>query len=246
MKQLALVAALVALPMVAFAGPKDKEEAQKHIAKATEAHQASKFDVALAELEAAFALDPQPDLLYAIGQVHVKLNNCPVAISFYERFLETKPGPEPAAAANEAIKTCRTQLEAQPPPVVEPAPAPQPEIQPTPVAPPPAAAEPRKFDAIGTTLVGVGVVSTIVGVVMYSGAISTLDDAEMAPTYQEHESMVDDAHSQRTLAVIFTAAGVAAIGVGAWHYLSFRKSETSKVAVVPTTHGGLISWAGSF
>jgi tetratricopeptide (TPR) repeat protein len=239
-----LIAAMVALPMVAFAGPKDKEEAQKHIAKATEAHQASKFDVALTELEAAYALDPQPDLLYAIGQVHVKLNNCPVAISYYERFLETKPGPEPSTAANEAIKTCRDQLAAQPAPVVEPTPTPV--IQPAPVAPTPAPAEPRKFDAIGTTLVGLGVVSTIVGVVMYSGAISTLDDAEMAPTYQEHESMVDDAHSKRTLAVIFTAAGVTAIGVGAWHYLSFRKSESSKVAVVPNAHGGMISWAGSF
>jgi tetratricopeptide (TPR) repeat protein len=244
MKHLVLVAALVGLPMAAYAGPKEKEEAQAHIAKATEAHQASKFDVALAELEAAFALDPQPDLLYAIGQVHVKLNNCPVAISYYERFLETKPGPEPTAAANEAIKTCRTQLEAQPAPVVEPAPVTA--VEPTPVAPTPAPAEPRRFDAIGTTLVGLGVVSTIVGVVMYSGAISSLDDAEMASSYQEHEKLVDDAHGQRTLAVIFTAAGVAAIGVGAWHYLSFRKSETSKVAVVPTTHGGMVSWAGSF
>ncbi len=244
MKQLVLIAALVALPMAAFAGPKEKEEAQTHIAKATEAHQASKFDVALKELEAAFALDPQPDLLYAIGQVHVKLNNCPVAISFYERFLETKPAAEPAAATNEAIKNCRAQLEAQPPPVVEPTPAP---VEPTPVAPPPAAAPaPRKFDAIGTTLVGLGVVSTIVGVVMYSGAISTLDDAEMAGSYQEHEKLVDDAHGERTLAVIFTAAGVAAIGVGAWHYLSFRTSETAKVAVVPTAHGGMISWAGRF
>jgi tetratricopeptide (TPR) repeat protein len=243
MKQLVLVAALVALPMAAFAGPKEKEEAQNHIAKATEAHQASNFDVALAELEAAFALDPQPDLLYAIGQVHVKLNNCPVAISYYERFLETKPGPEPAAAANEAIQTCRTQLAEQPAPVVEPAPVA--DVEPAPITQP-APAESHRFDAIGTTLVGVGIVSTIVGVVMYSGAISTLDDAEMASTYQEHENLVDDAHGQRTLAVIFTAAGIAAIGVGAWHYLSFRKSETSKVAVVPNPHGGMISWAGSF
>jgi len=243
MKQLVLVAAMVALPMAAFAGPKEKEEAQKHIAKATEAHQASNFDVALKELEAAFALDPQPDLLYAIGQVHVKLNNCPVAISYYERFIETKPGPEPTGAANEAIKSCRDQLAAAQPAPVEPTPTPA--VEPTPPPPPPPA-EKRSFDAIGTTLVGLGVVSTIVGVVMYSSAISTLDDAEKAPTYQEHESLVDDAHGQRTLAVIFTAAGVAAIGVGAWHYLSFRKSETSKVAVIPTTTGGMISWAGRF
>lgn len=246
MKQLVVVAALVALPLVAFAGPKEKAEAQKHIEKATEAHQASNFEEALKELEAAFALDPQPDLLYAIGQVQVKLNNCPVAISYYERFLETKPGAEPAAAANEAITTCRNQLASQPPPA-EPEPAPQPTIQPTPApAPTPPQAEARRFDPIGTTLIGVGVVSTLVGVIFYSSAVSKLDDAEAAPTYQESQTLVDDAHSKRTLSVIFTGVGVAAIGVGAWHYLSFRKSEKSRVAVMPTTHGGMISWSGRF
>lgn len=245
MKQLVLVAALVALPLAAFAGPKEKAEAQKHIDKAMEAHQQSKFDVALGELEAAFALDPQPDLLYAIAQVHVKLENCPVAISFYERFLETKPGAEPAAAANEAIATCREQLAAQPAPVVEPQPAPAPAPEPMPAQPPPS--EPKRFDVIGTSLVGLGVVSTVVGVIMYSSAVSTLDDAEKAPSYDEHVSLVDDAHSKRTYAVIFTAAGVAAIGVGAWHYLRFRKkAEASSVAVSPTTTGGMISWSGRF
>jgi tetratricopeptide (TPR) repeat protein len=246
MKQLVVVAALVALPLVAFAGPKEKAEAQKHIEAATEAHQASNFEVALKELEAAFALDPQPDLLYAIGQVQVKLDNCPVAISYYERFLESKPGPEPAAAANEAIATCRNQLAAQPPPA-EPEPAPPPTIQPTEPSPAtPPQAEARRFDPIGTTLIGVGVVSTLVGVIFYSSAVSKLDDAEGAATYQESEEILDSAHSQRTLAVIFTGVGVAAIGVGAWHYLNFRKSEKSRVAVTPTTHGGMISWSGRF
>jgi hypothetical protein len=245
MNKLLVVAALVALPMVAFAGPKEKDEAQKHIAKATEAHQQSKFDVALKELEAAFALDPQPDLLYAIGQVHVKLDNCPVAISYYERFLESKPGPEPTAAANEAITQCRNQLAAQPPPAETP--PPQPDVQPTPEPTPmPAPAEPKRFDALGTTLVGLGVVSTLVGVIMYSGAISALDDAEMASSYQASQDLVDEAHGKRTMAVVFTVAGAAAIGVGAWHYLSFRKSEKSRVAVTPTAQGGMISWSGRF
>jgi len=242
MKQLVLVAALIALPLSASAGPKEKAEAQTHIQKATAAHEAGSFDVALVELEAAYGLDPQPDLLYAIGQVQAKLNNCPAAITYYEKFLATNPGPEPTAATNEAINTCKAQMAAttqvQP---VEQMPVAQPQQPPPP--PPP---EPRKFDVIGTTLVGLGVVSTVVGVVMYSSAVNDLDDAENAPTYQEHETLVDDAHSKRTYAVIFTAAGVAAIGVGAWHYLTFRKKEQSRVSVTPTTTGGMVSWQGSF
>lgn len=241
MKQLVLIAALVALPLAADAGPKEKAQAQKHIDKATRAHEAGNYDAALLELEAAYALDQQPDLLYAIGQVHVKLNNCPVAISFYERYLETKPVADAASATNEAIKTCRDQLASQPPP---PEPAPQPEVAPTPSPAPPA--EPRTFDPIGTALVGAGVVSTIVGVVMYTSARGTLDDAEMAPTYMEHEQLVDDAKGKRTLAVVFGVAGVAAIGVGAWHYLSFRKKEQARVTVTPTESGGMVMWMGSF
>lgn len=237
MKQLVLVAALIALPLSAAAGPKEKADAQAHIQKATAAHEAGSFDVALTELEAAYALDPQPDLLYALGQVQVKLNNCPVAVSYYERFLSTNPAPEPAAAANEAITNCKAQMAAEQPPVEEAQPPPP---------PPPPAPEPRRFDVVGTTLVGVGVVSTIVGVVMYSSAVNDLDDAENAPTYQEHESLVDDAQSKRTMSVIFTAAGVAAIGIGAWHYLHFRKKEQSTVTVAPTRTGGMVTWQGSF
>jgi tetratricopeptide (TPR) repeat protein len=238
MKQLALVAALVMLPLAAHANPKDKAAAQSHIQKATQAHQAGNYEAALMELEAAYALDPQPDLLYAIGQVHVKLDNCQVAISFYERFLESNPGPEPSAAANEAISTCRAQLTA-----VTAEPEPQPLPEPLPPPPPP---QPRAFDPIGSTLVGLGVVSTLVGIVMYSSAISTLDDADAAVTYMDHERLVDDARSKRTYAVVFGAAGVAAIGVGAWHYLRFRKAEQARVAITPTTSGGMITWMGRF
>jgi tetratricopeptide (TPR) repeat protein len=243
MKQLVLVAALVALPLTAIAGPKEKKEAQTHVANATQAHQQGKFDVALSELEAAFALDPQPDLLYAIAQVHTKLDNCPVAISFYERFLESKPPAEAQTAATEAITLCRTKLASVSAPVDQP-PQEQPMVQPTPPPPPPPPA--HRFDAIGTTLVGLGVVSTVVGVVMYSTAISKLDDAERARTYFDHEVLVDDAHSKRTLAVVFGVGGVAAIGIGAWHYVRFRNAEQARVAITPSTSGGMVTWSGSF
>ncbi len=242
MKQLVLVAALVALPLAAFAGPKEKQAAQTHVAKATEAHQQGKYDVALTELETAYSLDAQPDLLYAIAQVHVKLDNCPVAISFYERFLDSKPAAEAATAATEAITTCRATLAAQPA-AMDPAP-PQPMTEPAPAPPP--APRARRFDAIGTTLVGLGVISTVVGVVMYSTAISTLDDAERTRTYQDHDDLVDDAHSKRTYAVVFGVAGVAAIGIGAWHYVRFRNAEQSRVAITPSTDGGMVSWSGRF
>ena len=236
-----LVIALIALPMAAFAGPKDKELAQKHITKATEAHQAGKFDVALTELQAAYAADPQPDLLYAIGQVYVKLDKCEDAIAFYEKFLATKPSREPAAAAQEAIDTCKAAAPPPPPPP-EPTPAPAPPPEPAPVLQPDS--KPFYTDTIGSALVGGGVVATVVGVVLYSSAVSTLDDAEAAATYDEHEQLVGDARTKRNIGVVFGVVGLAAIGVGVWHYASY-KSEQS-VPVSPTPSGGMVSWMGRF
>jgi tetratricopeptide (TPR) repeat protein len=96
---------IVALPASALADA--KTEAKEHIAKATALHSDGRFAEALDELNTAYTLDPQPDLLYAIGQLNVKLGNCDQAVLFYKRYLKTKPEKRAAAATKEAIKTCK-------------------------------------------------------------------------------------------------------------------------------------------
>lgn len=233
-----LVIALLASPLTALAGPKEKAQAQKHMEKAQQAHQAGNYDAALGELQAAYAVDPQPDLLYAIGQVYVKLGKCEDAIESYDKFLATNPPADAAGLANEAITTCKAQL-APPPPPPEPTPPPQP-----PAPPPEPERRPFYADKIGTALVGGGVVSSIVGIVLYASARGTLSDAEDAPTYASQQDLVDDAHFKRNLSIVFGAVGVAAIGVGVWHYVRFSSEQS--VAVTPTTSGGMVSWMGRF
>src|SRR5437867_9257716 len=75
-------------PATALAG--DKEDARAHVARATQAHKEARFEDALVELEAAYQLDPKPDLLYAIGQVDAKLGRCDEAIDHYRRFAATQ------------------------------------------------------------------------------------------------------------------------------------------------------------
>lgn len=235
-----LIFALIALPLVAFAGPKEKKEAQEHINKATEAHKDGKYDVALSELQAAYALDAQPDLLYAIGQVYVKLDKCDEAVASYEKFLSTNPPADAANGAKEAIDTCKAK---QPPP---PPPEPTPPPQPAPPPPAPVQPESKPFytDKIGSALVGGGVVAVVLGVVMYTSARSTLDDAEAAPTYAEHQELVDDAHLKRNISVGVGILGLAAIGVGVWHYTQYNAEQS--VAVTPTSSGGMVTWMGRF
>src|SRR5438067_7205367 len=152
----------------AFADP--KLEAKKHVEKAMQAHADSKWDEALGELTLAYSLDPQPALLYAIGQVHVKLGHCQQAIDFYERFLASHPAQGPAAEAHQAIDACQKHTTLEPladnskpvphkPVPLAPAPAPAP-----PPAPPPAErGEPAFYsDLVGDALVAAGLLSGVI------------------------------------------------------------------------------------
>ena len=260
MKHARSILLLLALaPSTASADP--KSEAKIHIDKATTFHGDGKFKEALDELTLAYALDPKPELLYAIGQVHVQLGNCSQAIAFYERFLASKPTAGPASAAKEAIQTCKNA----PPPEVKPDPVP--EVKPDPVPeqkdpepmpqgpprkeePPSTGGKPWYKDVIGDALVGGGIVAGVLGVVFYQQMNGKLDDAEdrnKAPTIDAHNKLRDEAASKRTLAIGFGVGGVALIGAGIARYMLRDNGERShKVAVTPTSDGGLITVMGRF
>src|SRR4051812_39387086 len=108
MRRIALLAAVLVTASRADADP--KADAKHHIETAMVAHGEGRFADALIELTTAYDLDPQPDLLYAIAQVHVKLDRCTDAIGYYEKFLATNPKPAPAKAAREAIAVCKKKV----------------------------------------------------------------------------------------------------------------------------------------
>ncbi|HSK03806.1 MAG TPA: hypothetical protein VK932_21280, partial [Kofleriaceae bacterium] len=133
MVRTALLVVLLVLAAAPGAARADaKAEARLRMERAAELHRDGKFAEALNELTVAYTLDPQPAMLYGIGQLHVALGDCVQAILFYERFLSTRPDPVPAAAASEAIETCRRD-----PDSLKDAPAPEPAPPAEPPPPPP-------------------------------------------------------------------------------------------------------------
>lgn len=252
MKRAIIIAIACALGSQAAADP--KEDAKAHMQAAATAYKEGRFEDTLVELDKAYALDPKPELHYSIGQVYIKLGRCPDAILAYESFIASKPSRERVDLANQAIETCRAQQAATPeptppevvtpvnePPVVEPAPVPAPPA-PVIVDAPPAWYK----DKLGLGLTGGGAVLTIVGLVMYSSARGKIDDAENAGSYEESQSLYDDAKSQRTTATVVTVIGLAATGVGVWRLLQKRSEQERGVAVVPTTSGGFVTYSGGF
>jgi tetratricopeptide (TPR) repeat protein len=234
-----LLTAVLLAPLVAHAG----DSADRHIAKATEAHQAGRFADALAELQTAYSLDPRPSLLYAIGQVDVKLDRCADAITYYDRYLATHPDASSTTETEEAIATCKAKLAAAAsPPATD-----SPFLPPSSTSSPAPARRPWYTDKLGDALVGSGVVVAVVGIVVYRSARSDLDSAETAPDLRHYQDLVDSAHSKRTWSIVLIGGGAALIGGGIFHYMRRdRGTETPGVGMVPTTGGGLVTWMGQF
>src|SRR5690349_15566061 len=87
-----LFLALAVAPATARADNND--DAKAHVANATRAHKAGHYDEAQRELEAAYALDPDPAVLYALGQVHAKLGHCRESTTYFKRFAATQTDPQ--------------------------------------------------------------------------------------------------------------------------------------------------------
>lgn len=307
--RLSIAIAVLALATTADAKPKakPKESAKSHIDKATKAHKDGKFDVALTELKAAYEIDPEPKLLFAIAQVYAKLDDCPNAIENYEKFLaKTKdkkkqevvkeaiaackskpdpfastkpvepaksdvfrkekpadptPAPTPTPTPTPAVTTTPTPpVETPPPPVETPPPTPAPTPPPTPAEPPPAPApimqqplppvaeghSPFYKDILGDALVVGGVAAGVVSFVEYRGALAKLDDADHAATLVNYDSDVSDAHDKRRLSLILAGGSIALIGAGVVRFALHSHGESHRVALVPTSSGGLVTWSGGF
>ena len=69
MRSLIAFTILACIEATAFADA--KAEAKDHLKRAGIAHKEKRYDEALTELKISYTLDPQPALLYAIGQVYV-------------------------------------------------------------------------------------------------------------------------------------------------------------------------------
>lgn len=249
-KAFLIAACVLALPHAAHADD-SKAEAKQHVDRATQLHKDGKLADSLDELKTAYALDPQPQLLFAMGQIHVQLGECPQAIVYYERFLATKPGDDAATVTREAIETCKTN----PPPAIQTRPtpveaaAPPPPVQ-APVATPAATATtsvapPWYRDYVGDGLVAGGVVAGVVGIVLYSSALSARDDADHATDYQAFSNLVDHAHTERTTAVVCGIGAAALVTAGAVHLVLAHRAPEVTVTASGTT-GASVVWSGRF
>lgn len=142
-----LVLALVSF--TAYAAEPMSKAARPYFLRGRRHFEARRYADAIAEFAAGYAIDANPDFLYARGQAERLSGDCEGATRSYRAFLATSPPASEAALAEKNITRCAPAVVAEPP--VEPAPAtPSPAVGPSaeepgaspPVVPPPAASPP--------------------------------------------------------------------------------------------------------
>src|SRR5688572_31431226 len=116
MTRLPLLGALLLLPSVAYADPKD--DARRHFAAGLKAAQEGSYDIALQRFLAAQEAWPHPATLYNIGKAYTDLGDLPNALAYYRLFREA--APDRAADVDPIIAVLEAQLGQQDAPAEAP------------------------------------------------------------------------------------------------------------------------------
>ncbi len=235
-----------------------------HLQRGIEFYAEKQFELAIVEFRAGYAIDPRPDFLFALAQAERLSGDCPTAIIYYRRFLETGPTANQAEAARVNMRRCERALESGPEGVsrrdteaaldgaeeaAEPAPPAVPEI-----AKPPQierridrTSRPWYRDSLGMSLAAGSVVGLGVGVGFWMAKRSAESAASDAPDYEAYESDLDRARQNRTLAIVGLSAGVALAGAATFRYV-FRSRERHGTTLIvgATGDGAAALLAGRF
>lgn len=235
-RRVLLAAALFLGVAAVCAAPADardlKRAAQVRLDAGLKAYGAGNYEQAIREFQAAYKIDPDPQLLYALAQAERLAERCGEALVHYRQFLESKPNEMQVEAARAGIALCEDKPEPPPPPPPEETPPP-PELKVRPWYKDPA-----------NGLIVTGVASFGLGIGYVAASTSSRLGANRASTRDDFVFLRDRARSQRRLGVTAITVGVGLVGGGvAIHVLRDRKRASTPIV---TTDGSSIYVAGTF
>lgn len=228
-----------------------RAEARAHYRAGEVFHKAGRYDQAVAEYEAAYALAPLPILLYNIGQANRLRGEKEKAVEAYRRYLAADPDGKTAPDARRFMKALEEEIAsaprpapppAPPPPPPEPVPRPEPGPSRPPAEPPPPVTEapveaPKRSGRpllIASAVTGVaGVAGLGLGVAFGLHARSLSDSVEK--TYFPDDYKSGEA-AERNMIIAVAAGGALLATSGVLLFLGLRAGashgETAWVPVV--------------
>jgi tetratricopeptide (TPR) repeat protein len=219
MRRALLVLCIAAAP--AHADDRDPR-AKAYVDSANAHYRAGEYDAAIAELRAAYAIRPDPALLYAWAQAERKLGDCREAVRLYQEFLAHDVAADQATAARANIARCpippEPRIGSQP---QQPAPAPAPRL-------------PWYRDTTGDALVGGGLVATGTSLALFVISHDLAQQSQGARDVGAYGSAIDRAVRDREIAIGSLVAGIGLAGAGITHYVLHER----RLEVSGFVHGG--------
>jgi tetratricopeptide (TPR) repeat protein len=222
LQQLAAFVACLAVATPARGAPSvlQDPEARAHFEKAQQHFDAENYAAAVPELKAAYAIEPNPMLLYAWAQAERMGGDCARALVLYRRFLATDPPQRSADVARANVLDCEAQVGPQPPP-----PPPDPgdgagddrgsgdtdgrtgSTRP--------ADRPWHRDPAAGTLLGLGAAATVAGGIAIGVGRGQLARSTEAPTEGDYFREVDRARQTNLVGWVVLSVGGALLVAGA-------------------------------
>ena len=201
----------------------------------------------------SYALDPQPNALYALAQAERLANNCKDALVHYKKVLEETKDDKIRKAVEQNVELCE-QLEKGEKPVEIPKTTEEQTRLDAPVLQIRTVYRTEeKSDKLAIVLYAAGGTAIGGAVVTYVLSRSARSDADNAQSLTEYNDLYDRAQRMQWIAI--GAAGVG-VGLATWatiRVLRGKKSNTertetrsSEVSLVPTNGGSMLSWSGSW
>jgi tetratricopeptide (TPR) repeat protein len=229
---------LPAAPAPAQASPEkdgpataDKARATELFNKSVDAYRQGDFKQAIALLDEAYALDPQPVLLYNRARAAEGMGDVDETIASYEKFLAQDPDAADRGAIEQRLVTLRRQRDERaalerernerrdaPPPASSARPA-----APETTAP----AERRPPTVFPYVVAGAGAVGLAAGAIFGVMALSKNDDAAAEPIQKHAIDLKDGADRFATVSTMsFIVGGVLLIAGATWWVLEHRGFKT--------------------
>lgn len=234
----------------AAAAPTSKSRAAELFKKGADAYMRGDFAQSIELLDEAYALDPQPVLVYNKARAHEGLGHVDEAIELYERYLTEEPSSPDRGAIEQRLVTLRkqrdekaalakerTQVEkeraqvekerANPPPPAEPAPE-----------------TPHRRSVLPYVVLGVGGAGLVSGTIFGLMATSKKSAATDEPVQTKAADLRDSGRTFATVSnVSFVVGGVLVAAGAVWWVLDGQsKSHGARVGVGP----GPLQLGGTF
>lgn len=247
--RLAILAGAVALAAIGGTASADNKKLARDLFElGIEEYKTKQYAAAAQSMSKSYALDPQPNALYALAQAERLADNCKDALVHYAKVLEESKDPKIKSAVEANIELC-TQIESGQAPQEEPKDKAEQDRLDAPVLQIRTVVRTeQKTDKLTIVLYAVGSTAFGGGVVTYFLARSARSDADRAASLDEYNDLYD--RSQNMKLIAYGAAGLG-IGLATWatiRVLGGKKTTTEtrapEIAISPIQGGSLVSWSG--